>query len=181
MGQDVVWVSVSNDRTTEHLRLDAGPAGFRANGLVVGRFDGLPLRLRYTLDIADDWTVGSLRADLERGAGLDLDSDRRGNWHGTDGMRLETLEGCLDVDIQATPFTNTLPIRRLGLEVGGSREISVVYIPVPSLVPRRAQQKYTRLGPDKYLFEGLETGFRAVLQVDDQGLVLGYTGLFRRV
>ena len=40
-------------------------------------------------------------------------SDGAGHWR-VDERERPDLEGCLDVDIQITPFTNTLPIRRLG-------------------------------------------------------------------
>jgi hypothetical protein len=47
----------------------------------------------------------------------------------------------------------------------------------------RAQpQAYTRLEEHLYRFENLDgSGFHADLRVDDQGLVIDYPGLFRRI
>jgi hypothetical protein len=43
-------------------------------------------------------------------------------------------------------------------------------------------QAYTRLSDRRYLFENLDgTGFRAELPVDEEGIVLDYPQLFRRV
>lgn len=181
MRQDLVWASTSSDQTLEHLRLEVGAAGARADGQVVGLFDDRPLRLHYLLETASDWSVRSLRIEAFGGSQLALSSDGQGNWRDAGGNPLPALASCVDIDIQATPFTNTLPVRRLGLDVGASSEISVVYIPVPALVVRPERQRYTRSSPNKYLFEGLESGFQAELEVDEQGLVVEYAGLFERL
>ena len=101
------------------------------------------------------------------------------------GHPLPDLQGCIDVYIRVTPATNTLPIRRLGLAVGDSRDIAVAYVPLPQgagdLRPRRVMQRYTRLdGPGRYRYEGLDSGFVAEIEVDAAGLVLDYPGVFRR-
>jgi hypothetical protein len=43
-------------------------------------------------------------------------------------------------------------------------------------------QAYTRLGDRLYLFEALDaSGFKAELAVDEEGIVLDYPQLFRRI
>jgi hypothetical protein len=95
------------------------------------------------------------------------------------------LDGCIDVDISSTPFTNTLPIRRLGLEPGESEELAVTYILVPELLVGAERQRYDCLEAQAegglYRFEALPSGFTAELPVDADGLVIDYPGLFRRV
>ena len=46
----------------------------------------------------------------------------------------------------------------------------------------RSRQRYDRLGPDRvrYVDLGVSAGFEADLEVDDDGLVLGYEHLFER-
>jgi len=92
---------------------------------------------------------------------------------------MAVLAGCIDVDFTASPFTNTLPIRRLGLGVGQSARLRVVYIRVPALEIRPATQTYTRLDATHYRYES--GTFRADLPVDEDGLVLDYPGLWRRI
>jgi hypothetical protein len=58
-----------------------------------------------------------------RAAGVDLLSDGQGNWTTSDGQAVSELRGCIDVDISVSAFTNTLPIRRLGLAPTGSAEL----------------------------------------------------------
>jgi uncharacterized protein len=94
------------------------------------------------------------------------------------------LEGCIDIDISATPFTNTLPIRRLGLKPDQSEELTVTYIRVPELLVGPERQRYGCLEDQAegglYRFEALPSGFTASLPVDADGLVIDYPGLFRR-
>jgi hypothetical protein len=52
----------------------------------------------------------------------------------------------------------------------------------PDLRVRPQAQAYTRLAERLYLFENLDgSGFQAELAVDEDGIVLDYPGLFRRV
>jgi uncharacterized protein len=88
------------------------------------------------------------------------------------------------VDISQTPFTNTLPIRRLGLAPGESADISVAYLDGTELEPWPEPQGYTCLEKNArgglYRFLSLDGGFPVDLPVDTDGLVLDYPGLFRR-
>jgi hypothetical protein len=114
--------------------------------------------------------------------GLDLSSDGAGRWTDRSGTPLPDLAGAIDVDLTATPFTNTLPIRRLGLRSGQAETITVVYVEVPALTVVASRQRYTCLEPGRrYRFESLDSGFTRDIEVDDDGLVLTYPDLFRRV
>jgi hypothetical protein len=95
------------------------------------------------------------------------------------------LDGCHDVDIRVTPFTNTLPIRRLALAPGASAELRVGYITVPDLSIRPVRQRYTCLARSEsggiFRYDSLDSGFRADLTVDAHGLVVEYPGIWMRV
>ncbi|MCL4245981.1 MAG: putative glycolipid-binding domain-containing protein, partial [Candidatus Dadabacteria bacterium] len=88
----------------------------------------------------------------------------------------------IDVDIFPTPFTNTIPIRRLGLGAGQSADIIVAYIKLPEMSVTSDPQRYTCVMPLKiYRFESLDSDFKCDIEVDEDGLVVSYPGLFRRV
>ncbi len=156
--------------------------------MIVGVIEEQPIRLHY--EVRCDSLYRSIMARVNlftptpHSLLLTLDAD--GFWR-TDkaDMPLAKLQGCLDIDISVTPFTNTLPIRRLGLQPGESAEIKVAYIAIPTLQISAAQQRYTCLAhsPDYslYRFESLADNFSADIQVDAAGLVVEYPGLFRRV
>jgi hypothetical protein len=90
---------------------------------------------------------------------------------------LTDVAGALDVDLTVTPATNTLPVRRLGLEVGQAADLWMAWIQFPDLEVIPSEQRYERLTQDRWRFS---TGdFQAELVVDRDGLVLDYGGLFR--
>jgi len=167
----------------EHLRLIVEGSGSRADGLILALADdGSPFRLSYEVRGDAGWRVREVRVEILDGRGhrLHLFADGAGSWRDPTGAPLPALDGCLDVDLTATPFTNTLPIRRLGLGPGETAEIAVAWIDAPSLRVSRDRQRYTRLAAG-YRFEQVDGGFSADLPVDGDGLVLDYPGLFRRV
>ncbi len=114
-----------------------------------------------------------------------LRRDASGHWEHHGFEQTTDLEDCIDIDLAVTPFTNTLPIRRLNLDPGESREIVVAYIAAPALRVNRSRQRYTRLKPledlNRYRYEGLDSGFQTLITVDHDGLVIDYPGLFKRV
>ncbi|MGE8131477.1 putative glycolipid-binding domain-containing protein [Methylobacterium sp. NPDC080182] len=122
------------------------------------------------------------------GAVLQVEADGEGNWRDVVRDRsLDFLAGCLDVDIGITSATNTLPIKRLNLDMNESRDITVAYIPLPDQIggeflPQRAEQRYTCLIPSRrYRYEGLFRFFTAELEIDKDSLVIDYPNTFRRV
>ena len=150
-------------------------------------FDSGPVRTRYQIRVDTRWIVREADIDIwgPDHRRLALRSDGKGGWSDGDGNPLPELDGCIDIDLTATPFTNTLPIRRLGLGPGDTAEIKVVYIRVPELVTGAVMQRYTCLEQGatgaRYRYEGLATGFRAEIDVDESGIVLDYPDIFRRI
>ena len=104
----------------------------------------LPFNLHWTCE--PSWKVKTLNLELvgtkEK---IKLESDGHGNWSNDSGI-ITKLHGAIDIDISATPFTNTLPIRRLKLRKKQSAEILVVYLTIPELSIDIDQQRYTCFG-----------------------------------
>jgi hypothetical protein len=95
---------------------------------------------------------------------------------------MEDLDGCMDLDIWPTPFTNSFPIRREPMAVGERREFRMAWIHGLDMTVHPQTQAYTRLADRLYLFENLDgSGFRAELPVEDEGILMDYPDLFRRV
>jgi uncharacterized protein len=100
---------------------------------------------------------------------------------GDPAVHVPELDGCIDVDIGFTPSTNTLPIRRLRLDVGRSADVDAAWVRFPELTVERLPQRYTRLAENRYRYESRDGDFTAELVVDDAGLVMTYEGLWERV
>jgi hypothetical protein len=120
-------------------------------------------------------------AETSTSRSIELWSTGDGHWRGDDGRMLVALTDAVDVDISATPFSNTLPIRRAGLALGQSVEIVTAYIEIPSLRVTADHQRYTRVSPSTYRYEALDGTFIREVEVDDEGFVTEYPGLFTRV
>ena len=160
-------------------------SGVIADGLVLGVAEGRPFRIAYEVRCDANWRVRTARVGVPgEPPKVELLSEGRGNWSGPEGRALSYLERCEYVDISETPFTNTLPIRRLDLTPGESAEICVAYFEGTELQPWPEPQRYTRLQTDSdcglYRFVSLDGGFTADLPVDADGLVFDYPRLFKR-
>ena len=165
----------------EHLVLGQTNEGIVAQGVVIGGRNGEEFGASYRIACDAAWRIRHVIVDVAGGGHLELFADGDGQWRDAGGASIDALEGCIDVDLTASCFTNTLPIRPLGDSLGERQPIDVAWIWVPELKVERAAQAYTRLGMNSYRYEGLGSGFRADLRVDDDGLVVDYPGLFRRV
>ncbi|HEX8246616.1 MAG TPA: putative glycolipid-binding domain-containing protein [Pyrinomonadaceae bacterium] len=174
-----IWWSSCEEPGLEHLNLKRGGENIVAESVILRVQDGNPFRLSYRIGIDSGWRVREVEVGLQSGSErqIKLRSDVGG------GNALPEFAGCFEIDISATPFTNTLPIKRLAPESGESVDISVVYFLVPEMIIKRSEQRYSRLEKDSYRFEekGLFDGFSADLTFDEDGLVIDYPNLFRRV
>ena len=165
----------------EDFSFRATDRGYEARGVVNATLEGTPLDASYLVETDAAWRTLRVRVDVKGGGTLEILSNGTGHWRRSDGTALPELEGCIDPDISMTPFTNTVAIRRLGLQVGEAAEIKVAYILVPELSLRAAPQRYTRLADRLWRFDGLDIDFTADLTVDEEAFVVKYPGLFRRV
>lgn len=158
--------------------------GFSADSVVLGSHEGQIFRLHYRIYIDSTWRVSSLHIrDVLHSSGYKISADGKQKWSRSDVMFDDDerdFAGCTDIDISCTPFTNTLPIRRLNLEVGQSAEIKVLYVDCPQIRFDVSRQKYERLSELQYRFTSLETDFTAIITVDEDGFVTDYPELFER-
>lgn len=171
----------------EHLHLMRSDQGLFADGMVLCVHAGMPFRLRYVIRCDAHNRVRTVGLKLMEGnrPPLTLRSDGAGRWTDGTGEPVAALNGCFEVDISATPFTNTLAIRRLQLQPGESAEVTVASIAIPELRVEPVTQRYTCLNLTAdgglYAYDGLFRGFTANLPVDADGVVFDYPETFRRV
>lgn len=179
--REVRWTSEEGDGI-EHLAFDARDEGFFAESVVVGQRYGKAYGLYYRVRCDPRWHVTYAFLKITGGGELELHGDGEGHWRDGQGGTLAVIEGCIDIDIAATPFTNTLPIRRLQLAEGERRPIEVAYISTPDLQVTRVEQAYSCIALNReYRYEGIFRHFSANLTVDEDGLVIDYPTLFTRL
>ena len=164
----------------EVLDLAVGADGVHAQGVVVAELEGATLRLRYRVECDAQWRFRAAEialgdGDARRACVVSCTPD--GEWI-VHGVARPDLSGCEDIDIMATPFTNTLPIRRLVPQ--SAVELRVAHVRLPGLDVRPAEQEYAPLGPGRFRYRNLDNSFAAELTVDTQGLVTRYGNIWRR-
>ena len=177
---------MSLDRSVRWRALD--PAGLEHCHVVTSDRD---MRIRSTL-ITPDYGLfyrlkleptGALRAArLERtdGAVLELFSDGAGNWSDDRAEPLSDLAGCIDIDISASPLTNSLPLWRCDWQMDQPQHFVMAWINTDTMTVKRHEQIYTRRGDNQFHYASAYGSFERLLEVDDDGLVLDYPGLFVR-
>jgi hypothetical protein len=170
----------------EHLLLRSDAAGIHADGLVLVELAGALLRLRYTILCDAEWRFRTATVAAESNGETHqhrIEHGGDGDWI-VDGAARPDLAACSDIDIMGTPFTNTMPIRRLALPPEQPVALNVVYARIPDLDISMAAQDYTRRGagdaPDRFRYRSLGSDFTAELSVDKDGIVIDYGTIWRR-
>lgn len=167
----------------QHLVLTQGPDAIVAEAVVVGEEEGERFGARFRIACDAAWHTRRVEVDMAGSTRrIDLHGDGAGHWHDGAGQILPELDGAIDVDLPLTPFTNTLPIHRLNLRAGQSADLRVVYIVLPVFTVTVDPQRYVCLEPlRRYRYESLDSDFKREIEVDADGLVVTYPGLYRRV
>lgn len=158
----------------EWCEFERDPDGDSWLGVALLAWEGQPYRVSYRIGL-DSSGLTRRVSIVSEGPGpavvLELDADRRGAWRRGGAIVVES-PGALDVDLGFSPSTNSLPIRRLGITIGETREIEVAWVLFPSFEVTLGRQTYERLGERAWRYRS--EGFEADLTVDEDGLVDAY-------
>jgi hypothetical protein len=160
--------------------------GWELDGEAQAMVNGFPVEVKYTVRVDREWKTRLVKVrQVDYGYMPGFSSTKRctlkrdefGRWTATSGNdkpRLSDISRLTDIDIQVTPATNTLPIRRLNLAVGESAEVTAAWFRIPEFRLEPLKQRYTRTAEDTYRYESPDHDFTATLTVDDLGLVVNY-------
>jgi uncharacterized protein len=162
------WLAEECELTLEGDRL-------RAVGVQLGA-EPEPYRADYELTTGADWVTERLLVECG-GRELDLRRAPDGSWT-ANGEPQPRVTGALDCDLAFSPLTNFMPARRLRDE---SADHVMAWVSLPDLAVTRSEQRYERIGDGRVRFVGLEDGFTAELELDEDGLVVRYPRLAERV
>lgn len=152
-------------------------------GVILVLMDDTPVEARYELGCNHAFLTRRALISVRGSEGercLELSAEN-GRWY-ENGRENLSVRGALDLDLSWSPSTNTLPIRRLELKVGqSSGELTAAWVRFPSLTVEPLPQEYLRISERLYRYSSRGGAFTAQLQVDDQGLVVEYEGLWQQV
>lgn len=184
--QTIIWKGIGkNYQTTEELSLDPGsdPNYIKVKSSITGIRNGQAILIDYSIILTKNWKVKSVSivSQMEEREELNLKSDLNGNWFNGQNEKLDHLKGCIDIDISASPFTNSLPINRLGNDLLERKYLKMLFIDMDSWQLRKVEQAYSKLEDGKYMYEGISSKFRSEIYVDSKGLVTEYPDMFQIV
>jgi len=138
-------------------------------------------RVNYVVRLSPTWQVRQflLFRDLDE-PDLWLGTDGGGRWGEMNGAHRTDLDGCTEIDMPCTPFTTTLPIRRLQLDVGDSADVAAASIDVETLGVVPVRRRFHHTAERRWERTDLDTGATVSFDVDAYGLVRDYPDQFRR-
>ncbi len=170
------WVGPTG---TDHATLTALPDGWRLDASLSGPSrDGPTGEVEVEVDAA--WRTR--RAEVTHaGVRRTVTSDGNGRWW-CHGEPAEELAGAVDVAVEATPLTDTLPIRRLlvaGITVGEEVPVTVVSLAVPDATVALVHRTYAASGPGRWRSRSPD-GSSVEVTVDGDGLVEEHGDRWRR-
>ncbi|MFI6695386.1 putative glycolipid-binding domain-containing protein [Streptomyces sp. NPDC050433] len=175
-GFEVVYFRPSGDE----------PHGQHIVGCTTAVEDGLTWTVDYDITLDADWLTRRAVVTGRSEAGTRstvLQADGAGRWR-VDGAPAPHLDGCLDVDLESSAMTNTLPVHRFRLAVGGSSAAPAAYVRALDLSVERLEQNYRRVADEgsrqAYDYSAEVFDFRCRLVYDEAGLVLSYPGIATR-
>ena len=164
----------------ESARLSFRQSRWYLTGTSVFAHDHQACRLDYRIECDAEWRtlsgrvagcVGSGEVDVE----LSVDS---GRWR-LNGTEVTPVAGCTDLDLNFSPSTNLLPIRRLNLRVGEKATVRAAWLRFPGFTLEPLEQIYERIDEGTYRYESAGGSFVAELQVDAAGFVTRYPNFWQ--
>lgn len=178
----VLWQSLQRPGL-ERFELVQTQNGWMLRGTILIAAETGPAEAIYQIACDSSWQTQEADISIRQASGehrLHI-ATQNGTWY-ENGNENKTVSGAIDIDLGWTPSTNTLPIRRLNLAVGeSSGSVTAAWVSFPDLRLQPLPQEYKRLTKDRYLYTSNEAAFRAEILVNDNGLVLDYQNLWRRV
>ena len=179
----LVWKGLE-DQTFEHCVVTRKTGQLEIQSKIEGPVNNVHTVVEYELVLDAAWTVSSLQVKMTAPAPekiIKLTHNKFGEWVDDTLHTRPDLDGCLDIDISLTPFTNSLPVKRLCFKPGESREIQVLYFDLPAFDISMKKQRYTYQGGNVFKFESLDTGYTNVITFTAAGFVQQYPNLFELV
>lgn len=165
----------------EACRLSSREAGWSLEGSAVFSHAGHPCRLDYQILCDAAWRTLSTQVKGwvgDHGIDIQIRTGPDGGWWLNETEQPD-VRGCVDIDLNFSPSTNLLPVRRLGLAVGESAEVKAAWLRFPSFKLEPFPQRYSRLAETTYRYESTDGQFTAELKVSRSGLVIEYADLWK--
>jgi len=177
----IIWKGILYN-SLEYFQLAENENAILAKSKIIGTHEDKFYMVEYFLMIDKEWNVLSFEIEFEV-------NNKKKKFSGVQMNNEWVINGKIDplysgfefIDISLTPFTNTLPIRKLRLSHRQEKEINVIYLNILEDYIKPVKQKYRKNSELKFRYENIPNDFEADIEVDELGLVILYPSLFERV
>ncbi|NIJ53844.1 putative glycolipid-binding domain-containing protein [Dyadobacter arcticus] len=181
MQTNILWTG-REYYSLENCSVKTTETGSEISAAIVGKYSEELYRVQYQIITNSNWETIYLEIKYwingqERDIKFESNGNGRWTWNGKEQVQ---FQDCIDIDIPLTPFTNTLPIKRLDLKIGEQHQIKVLYLDLLEGKFTAVYQKYSRLSDTQYHYENVPNDFEADITIDSQGFVVDYPSLFVR-
>lgn len=165
----------------ESSRLVPRSSHWHLTGTAVFAYNGQPCRLDYLVVCDSGWQTVSGKVSGWVGdetVEVELSVDAVHRWR-LNGGECPPVAGCIDLDLNFSPSTNLLPIRRLGLTIGEEAKVKAAWLRFPSFTLEPLEQLYRRIDVATYRYESAGGRFVAELRVNTAGFVTHYPNFWQ--
>jgi uncharacterized protein len=156
-------------------------SNWHLEGIAVFSHEERPCQLNYQIICDSVWRTQSAKVEGWLGnttIDIQIRTDSTGQWWLND-VEQPDAAGCIDIDLNFSPSTNLLPIRRLNLAIGETAEVKASWLRFPSFKLELLPQQYSHLDESTYRYESAGGQFVADLKVNRSGFVVDYPGLWQ--
>ena len=160
----------------EVCRVSSRSAEWYLEGTAVFSHDHQPCRLDYQVSCDAGWhtTAGKVSGWLgNTTVAIELAVSPDHQWI-LNGVKRPEVANCIDLDLNFSPSTNLLPIRRLNLGVGEEAEVRAAWLRFPGFELEPLSQSYRRVDEATYRYESGGGRFVADLTINSAGFVTNY-------
>jgi uncharacterized protein len=175
----ILWKNITHKGHEFWQQYSTG-SGYALEGTAVFLHDEQPYQLNYriTTDLAWQTLSASIAGWVwKKRLTLQIEADHHHHWW-VNEAEVPAVSNCIDIDLNFSPLTNLLPIRRLGLEVGEKAMISAAWLKFPSFNLEPLPQQYERIDTYSYRYSSNNGLFIAELRMDAFGFVSDYPGIW---
>jgi uncharacterized protein len=176
------WTHRGSQTGFEVAWFDAGGGGTVLTGCTAATDESGAWAVDYEIRVDGAWRTQAARVRGRSAGGIrivELTTDGQGRW-AVDGAPAPHLDGCLDIDLESSAVTNTLPVHRLALRPGERGASPAAWVRAADLAVERLAQDYRYVGNRSFDYAATSEDFTARLVYDDAGLVLEYPGIAAR-
>ena len=178
MGEAVLWHRLDGPGH-EYARLSRHGTRWQLTGVAVFQHEQQPCRLDYSVVCDEQWRTQTGRVTGwvgNRAVEAEVSVEASRTWWINEAECPE-VAGSLDLDLNFSPSTNLLPMRRLNLAIGEQAWVQAAWLRFPGFTLEPLEQMYRRVDDTIYRYESAGGKFVADLTVNAVGLVMVYPKL----